>query len=210
MKTTPLFMRVLTVPRLAFFSLAVGAVLFLLAGVASASQIRAEGNGLIYTANNPSGNWLILTAEYAAPDEIVFVDSEPINFEAGVCYRTQWDGSEVARCAVRNHLMVSTGNGRDRIQVYERTPGWVTVEAGGGNDEISSIALLPSSISPTTLMSGSASRIIFSPPRTSASSSAITTRIMRGLTLPARQANRPTFVGVGRDLRLSRVGCRRI
>lgn len=109
----------------------------LAASSASAAQLSVESGTLVYRAAGGEANAIIVRSE--DPGELRFTDSFAITFPADVCRRADWDDQTVARCAFAGPVRVETGDGVDRVSLWNDLPAaqQFTVDGGPGDDRLS-------------------------------------------------------------------------
>lgn len=135
-------------------ALALGCAATLLAAAsAPAAQLAVEGGTLVYRAAPGEANAVIVRSE--DPGELRFTDSVAIAFPAGTCRRADWDDEAVARCAFAGPVRVETGDGGDRVSLFNDLPATqsFTVDGGAGDDRLDANAGGPAA----TLLGGDGS-----------------------------------------------------
>ncbi|MDO8185571.1 hypothetical protein Q5424_02370 [Conexibacter sp. JD483] len=107
------------------------------AASAPAAQLSVEGGTLVYRAAPGEANAVIVRSE--DPGELRFTDSSAIAFPAGVCRRADWDDATVARCLFAGPVRIETGDGGDRVSLFNDLPAAqaFVVDGGAGDDRLS-------------------------------------------------------------------------
>ncbi|MDO8211780.1 PASTA domain-containing protein [Conexibacter sp. CPCC 206217] len=100
------------------------------AASASAAQLSLEGGALVYRAAPGETNRVIVSSD--DPGELRFLDDAPIALPAGSCYRADWDDATVARCAFGGPVRIETGDGADRVSIFDEVPAGQPFSADGG------------------------------------------------------------------------------